>query len=93
MKIAMSSGHAKYVRGASGSPVPPQLDEVDQARRVVDRVAEMMKQAGVGIVTFHDNTSHSQNENLNTIVAWHNKQTRDWDISCHFNAFDPRARN
>jgi N-acetylmuramoyl-L-alanine amidase len=91
MKIAMSSGHGLHIRGARGSPVPPQLDEVDQARRVVDRVAEMMKAAGVGIETFHDNTSTSQNQNLNTIVAWHNGRTRDWDISCHFNAFDHSA--
>jgi N-acetylmuramoyl-L-alanine amidase len=91
MKIALSSGHGKYIRGARGSPVPPQLDEVDEARRVVARVAEMLKKTNVGIVTFNDDTSHSQNENLNTIVAWHNKQTRDYDVSCHFNAFDHTA--
>lgn len=91
MKIAMSSGHGKYIRGASGSPIPPQLDEVDQARRVVDRVAELIKKTSVGIETFHDNTSHDQNTNLNTIVNWHNKQTRDYDVSCHFNAFDHSA--
>jgi N-acetylmuramoyl-L-alanine amidase len=91
MKIALSSGHGKYIRGARGNPVPPQLDEVDQARRVVDRVAELLKKTNVGIVTFHDDTSHSQNENLNTIVAWHNKQTRDYDVSCHFNAYNHSA--
>ena len=91
MKIALSSGHGKHIRGARGNPVPPQLDEVDQARRVVDRVEELMKKAGVGIVTFHDDTSHDQSTNLNTIVNWHNKQTRDWDVSCHFNAFDHSA--
>lgn len=91
MKIAISSGHGKYIRGASGSPVPPQLDEVNEARKVVDRVAEMMGEAGVGVVKFHDDTSHSQNENLNTIVAWHNKQSRDYDVSCHFNAYNHTA--
>jgi hypothetical protein len=86
MKVVISSGHGKYVRGASGSPVPPELDEVDEARRVVERVAEYLRSAGVGVVTFHDNTSRDQNTNLNTIVNYHNKQTRDLDVSVHFNA-------
>ena len=93
MKIAISSGHGKYIRGASGSPVPPQLDEVNEARRVVDKVVEMLKDAGVGAVSFHDNTSHSQNENLNTIVNCRDVLgSRDLDISCHFNAFDHSAK-
>ena len=37
--------------------------------------------------TFHDDTSHSQNENLHTIVDYHNAQTRDLDVSVHFNAY------
>ena len=31
MKVAISSGHGLKVRGARGSPVPPQVDEVDEA--------------------------------------------------------------
>lgn len=88
--IAISSGHGKYIRGASGSPVPPQLDEVDEARRVVDRVFELL-QDKIKIVKFHDNTSHDQNTNLNTIVNWHNNQVRDKDVSVHFNAYDHTA--
>lgn len=91
MNIVISSGHAKYVRGASGSPVPPQLDEVDEARRVVEAVADYLGDIGVGVKTFHDDTSHSQNENLNTIVNYHNAQTRDLDVSVHFNAYDGSA--
>ena len=91
MKIAMSSGHGKYIRGASGSPVPPQLDEVDEARKVVETVATKMRANGATVVTFHDDTSHDQNTNLNTIVNWHNKQARDLDISVHFNAYDHSA--
>src|SRR4029077_21078736 len=92
MKIAMSSGHGKYIRGASGYPVPPQLDEVDEARRVVDRTAELLNSMdGVSCVTFHDDTSHDQSTNLATITNWHNSQTRDFDVSCHFNAFDGSA--
>jgi N-acetylmuramoyl-L-alanine amidase/Putative peptidoglycan binding domain len=85
--ICISSGHGKYIRGASGSPVPPQLDEVDEARKVVDRVAKMLNDGGVKTYKFHDNTSHDQNTNLNTIVNWHNSQPpHDLDISVHFNA-------
>ena len=85
-RVAISSGHGLHIRGARGNPVPPQLDEVDQARRVVDRVAEML-----GCPKFHDNTSTSQSQNLNTITSWHNKQTRDLDVSVHFNAYDHSA--
>ncbi len=91
MKLVLSSGHGLHIRGARGNPVPPQLDEVDSARRVVDRVAELLKAAGVGCLAFHDNASHDQNTNLNTIVNFHNKQTRDLDCSVHFNAFDHTA--
>ena len=83
MDIVISSGHGKYVRGASGY-----LDEVDEARRVVDRVAEVLRAAGHTAHVFHDNTSTSQNENLNTIVDYHNGRERDLDVSVHFNAYE-----
>src|SRR5215472_1340038 len=91
MKIAMSSGHGKHIRGARGSPVPPELDEVDEARVVVENVAEKLRSAGVECVTFHDDTSHDQSTNLATITNWHNAQKRDIDCSVHFNAFDGAA--
>jgi len=81
--VVISSGHGKYVRGAAGI-----LDEVDEARKVVDRLAQELTNRGVDVKTFHDDTSHSQNENLNTIVNYHNAQTRDLDISVHFNAYE-----
>jgi len=87
MKIVISSGHGLYIRGASSSPRPPYLDEVDEARRVVNRVAELWKQSGVGVDVFHDNTSTTQNANLNAIVNYHNSRTRDRDVSVHFNAY------
>jgi N-acetylmuramoyl-L-alanine amidase len=90
-RIVISSGHGKIVRGASGSPVPPLLDEVNEARRVVDRTAALLRERGVEVVVFHDNTSTSQSQNLNTIVAAHNKETRELDVSVHFNAFDGNA--
>jgi peptidoglycan hydrolase-like protein with peptidoglycan-binding domain len=81
MKIVMSSGHGKYIRGASGY-----LDEVDEARRVVETTAAFMREMGVSVKTYHDDVSDDQNENLNRIVDFHNSQTRDLDISVHFNA-------
>lgn len=80
--IVISSGHSKIVRGASGY-----LDEVDEARRVVDQLADHLRQRGATVKVFHDDTSTSQNQNLETIVAAHNKETRDLDISVHFNAY------
>lgn len=81
-RIVISSGHGLYARGASGI-----LDEVDEARKVVERLADNLRDRGVAVKTFHDDTSHSQNENLNTIVDYHNSQTRELDVSVHFNAY------
>jgi N-acetylmuramoyl-L-alanine amidase len=87
MKIAISSGHGKYIRGASGY-----IDEVDEARKVVNRVTDLLNANGVTCVKFHDDTSTSQDQNLATIVNWHNKQSRDYDVSCHFNAYSTTSK-
>jgi N-acetylmuramoyl-L-alanine amidase len=79
MKIVISSGHGKYIRGASGY-----IDEVDEARRVVDRVAEYHKES----IVFHDDVSRTQSANLDRIVDFHNEHERDLDVSVHFNAYD-----
>jgi len=78
MKIVISSGHGKYVRGASGY-----IDEVDEARRVVNQLGTLIPEA----VTFHDDTSTKQDQNLKTIVNFHNSQDRELDVSVHFNAY------
>ena len=62
--VVISSGHSKHVRGAAG-PTPWGLDEVNEARKVVDRVAAELRTRGVKVVTYHDDVSTSQNENLN----------------------------
>jgi peptidoglycan hydrolase-like protein with peptidoglycan-binding domain len=87
MKIVFSSGHGLKIRGASGY-----LDEVNEARKVVERVAALWRQSKVEVVTFHDDTSTSQSQNLNTITSFHNKQTRDYDVSCHFNAYQTTSK-
>ena len=92
MNIAMSSGHGLHIRGARGNPVPPQLDEVDEARMVVHRVAAILNDSGTACYTFNDDTSRDQSTNLRTIVNWHNRQTRDLDVSVHFNCYNQTAR-
>jgi N-acetylmuramoyl-L-alanine amidase len=86
VRIVISSGHGKYVRGASGL-----IDEVDEARRVVPRVADWLREAGHHVTEFHDDTSTTQQENLETIVDFHNDQLRDLDVSVHFNAYVPTS--
>ena len=81
-RIVISSGHGLKVRGASGI-----LDEVDEARRVVERVADMLRDRDVDVTSYHDDVSTSQNENLNRIVDFHNSKQRDLDVSVHFNAY------
>jgi N-acetylmuramoyl-L-alanine amidase len=83
MKIVISSGHGKLVRGASDY-----IDEVDEARRVVNRVASYLNNVGVGVEVFHDDVSTTQDANLNRIVNFHNSKQRDLDVSVHFNAYE-----
>lgn len=87
MKICISSGHGKYIRGASGY-----LDEVDEARKVVDEVAALWQDQDVGVMVFHDDVSTTQSENLDRIISWHNSKTRDLDISVHFNAYNTTTK-
>jgi N-acetylmuramoyl-L-alanine amidase len=81
--IVLSSGHGKYVRGASGI-----LDEVDEARKVVEHLADELTARGVHVDVFNDDTSKDQNTNLHTIVNAHNSHTRNLDLSIHFNAYE-----
>jgi len=88
MKIVISAGHGLLVRGAAGPP-PWGLDEVDEARRVMYRTAELLRAAGVETVTYADDISTSQSENLDRIVNFHNAQgEHDYDVSVHFNAYE-----
>jgi hypothetical protein len=84
MRIVISSGHGLHVRGATGL-----IDEVNEARRVVPEIARYLIELGHEVVEFHDNTSESQSENLDTIVRAHNSETRNLDVSVHFNAYVP----
>lgn len=79
--IVISSGHGRYVRGAGRF-----IDEVDEARRVVDAVAKYLREYGATVYVYHDDTSRTQRDNLNAIVAYHNSKQRSLDVSVHFNA-------
>jgi N-acetylmuramoyl-L-alanine amidase len=87
MKVVISSGHGKYIRGASGY-----IDEVDEARKVVEQVAADLRSTGAEVITFHDDVSDDQSENLNRIVNFHNSKERDLDISVHFNAYQTTSK-
>lgn len=85
--VVISSGHAKHVRGAVGY-----IDEVDEARRVVDQVFSILRHHGADVKKFHDDTSKTVNANLSTIVNYHNSQSRDLDVSVHFNAYSTTTK-
>ena len=81
MKVVISSGHGLHVKGAVNL-----IDEVTEARKVVDKVVRHLEARCAQVLWFHDNESKNQAQNLNTIVSFHNSQVRDLDVSVHFNA-------
>lgn len=80
--IAMSGGHFGIGTGASGV-----VDEVREAWKICARVAAILRTGQITVHEFYDKTSKSQATNINTIVAWHKKQSRLIDVSFHLNAF------
>lgn len=84
--VTISSGHGKYVAGASCY-----LNEVEEARKVVNKVAEYMKQVGVKVNTIHDDVSKTKAQNITSgkssyLISKHNATNRELDVSVHFNA-------
>lgn len=85
--FVLSSGHGLHVSGARDI-----IDEVTEARRVVDRVGEIM--GGYSAVSiFHDDVSRNDRANLAAIVDHHNRQARQMDVSIHFNAVGGGTRD
>lgn len=85
-KIAISSGHALHVRGASGY-----IDEVDEARKVVKKVTTLLKNSGCTVSEIHDDVSKTKAQNITNgrssyLVKKHNGSSREIDVSVHFNA-------
>ena len=81
MRIIISSGHGMYVPGAIGL-----IDEVEEARRVTDRLRDILKDSGIDVIIFHENEARKQRDNVNAIINFHNSHTRDLDVSIHFNS-------
>lgn len=79
--IAISPGHWKVGTGAVGL-----IDEVTEARKVVNRLAEILRQQGVTVQTIVDDVSTNQRENLQYLVKKHNATQRNLDVAIHFNA-------
>lgn len=80
-QINISSGHSINCQGASDI-----INEVSEARKVVDRIYELCKTMGIEVYKYHD-TSSSSSQNLVNIVNWHNQFKDGIDISIHFNAY------
>lgn len=79
--ITMSPGHWKPGTGAVGI-----IDEVTEARKVVNRVIAKLKNMGIRVHHVEDNTSKNQRENLRYLIVAHNQTKRQLDVSIHFNA-------
>ena len=80
-QVNISSGHSINCQGASDI-----INEVTEARKVVDRVYEIVKASGKQCYKYHD-TSSSSTQNLVNIVNWHNGFNDGVDVSIHFNAY------
>lgn len=80
-QINISSGHSINCQGASDI-----INEVREARKLVDRIYEMCKSIGVEVYKYHD-TASSSSQNLANIVNWHNQFKDGVDVSIHFNAY------
>lgn len=74
-------GHSLKCRGASGL-----LDEVNEDRKVKNRVIELLRARGATVYDCTDDTSTTKNENLRTIVTKCNGHKVDLDVSIHLNA-------
>jgi N-acetylmuramoyl-L-alanine amidase len=83
-KVCISAGHGKNCPGAEGL----EFDEEDETPKVMHRVAEELRRRGVTVAEFWDQESDNVSDNLSAIVNFHNAQTRDLDVSCHFNNSD-----
>ena len=80
-QINISSGHSINCQGASDI-----INEVNEARKVVDRIYQLCKDMGIEVYKYHD-TSSSSSQNLANIANWHNQFKDGIDVSIHFNAY------
>nr|WP_106779059.1 N-acetylmuramoyl-L-alanine amidase [Lysinibacillus timonensis] len=83
--IAISPGHF-----SPGSGARDIIDEVTEARKVVDRIVQLLNNAGIGVTHIEDNTSKNRSDNLDYLITQHNRATRSLDVSVHFNSTNGR---
>ena len=79
--ITISPGH--WLPGTGARDL---IDEVTEARKVVNRVVEILRSHGITVHHIEDNISKNQQQNLNYLVTQHNKTNRKLDVSVHFNS-------
>lgn len=79
-QINISSGHSINCQGASDV-----INEVTEARKVVDRIYEICQLNNIECYKYHDTSSNSRT-NLANISNWHNQFKDGIDVSIHFNA-------
>ena len=81
MIINVHGGHSLKCRGASGY-----LDEVNEDRKVKNRVIELLRANGYTVYDCTDDNGATQNANLKAIVSKCNDHKVDLDVSIHLNA-------
>lgn len=74
-------GHSLVCRGASGL-----LDEVNEDRKVKNKVIEYLRVAGHTVYDCTDDAGRTQAQNLSNIVRKCNAHSVDLDISIHLNS-------
>lgn len=81
-EIEIHAGHWNLPNsGASGY-----LNEVTENRRVGKKVYEILKSYKVPATYYEDNVSKTKTDNVNHLIAEHNKDTDGLVVSIHFNA-------
>lgn len=81
LEIELHAGHAKKVSGAVGH-----INEFAENCRVVKRVYEILVASKVPATYYIDEVSSTQSQNINNLVAHHNKDRDGLIVSIHFNA-------
>ena len=80
-RIVISSGHGLLISGARDI-----IDEVTEARKVTNRVVEILRANTIPVTVFHDDVTRPGGSNVTNIIRNHNLHQRNLDVSVHFNA-------
>ena len=86
--ITISPGHYGKGTGASGI-----IDEGTETIKVARRVTAILREASITTNYIEDNVSRSQRENIPWLIAHHNKTSRQFDVSIHFNSSAGTSNN